>query len=99
MNELEEPRFSEFLSHPLLLAHACIVSSAYRVAAAGVAGSTQLVSYTSWVPLLAKSSQTLVDGMGCSQRLAALAVVDCCLAPPECELIRDFVFIDVVHFK
>lgn len=30
VNELEEQQFSEFLSHPLLLALACIVSSGYR---------------------------------------------------------------------
>lgn len=30
VNELEERQFSEFLSHPLLLALACIVSSSYR---------------------------------------------------------------------
>ena len=30
VNELEERQFSEFLSHPLLLALACIVSSGYR---------------------------------------------------------------------
>jgi hypothetical protein len=31
VNELEERHFSEFLSHPLLLALACIVSSGYRM--------------------------------------------------------------------